>query len=431
MLYRSLALSLLVFCSVTLGASPSRSSPLTFGPLDGGRAAVQGVRIRALARASDGVLYAGGFGVAGDDAQPHPKNAPLGSVFLISRDHGTTWSMRSNPAPRGGQPVSRVWLDHTRWPPMFQVNQIAISPHDPKTIYAAGVNIAGFSHYLLRSRDGGRTWQDVLIWRRVIGPGGDWALTTNIVVTPATRHFLTNQLVRFGAAVAIDPRNPRRLYLGTETLGVLGSTDGGASWLYNPSSPIVGTGVSEQLAIDPYRPGTVYALVQGTTFSQFYRTDDGGATWRTLWHGDYASGLLLEGRTLYLVRSQEIDASLDRGRHWRPAVNVRTLPGLTHPIAVGSNRMSGLIVQALHRKGVWYVSQINLTVADVTGLYVTTNNGATWRLLTNGVRGPRGSLAGPVSDGSQTVIWVDDMAGTAVLLTASQVDGLYRWSLAP
>ena len=93
--------------------------------------------------------------------------------------------------------------------------------------------------------------------------------------------------------------------------------------------------------------------------------------------------------------------------------------------------MSGLVVQALHRKGVWYVSQINLTVADVTGLYATTNNGATWRLLTNGVRGPRGALAGPISDGSQTVIWVDDMAGTDVLLTASQVDGLYRWSLAP
>jgi len=430
MLYRSLALSLLVFCSLTLGASPSRSSPLAFGPLDGGRAAVQGVRIEALTRASDGVLYAGGFGVVGDDTQPHPQNAPWGSVFLISHDHGATWSMRSNPAPRGGAPVSRVWTDHTRWPPTFQVSQIAVLPHDPKTIYAAGANNAGVNHYLLRSRDGGRTWRDVLIWKRVIGPGGDWALTTNIVVTPATRHILANQLVRFGAAVAIDPRNPQRLYLGTETLGVLRSTDGGASWLYNPNSPSVAMGVSEQLMLDPHLPGTLYALVQGTTVAQLYRTDDGGATWRTLWHGDYASGLLLEGRTLYLVRSQEIDASLDRGRHWRPAVNVRTLPGLTHPIADGSNRLSGLVVQALHRKTAWYVIQDNQTVASVAGLYVTTTAGATWRLLTNGVRGSYGALSSAPRDGSQSVMWLVDAQGSLVLLTASYVDGLYRWSIA-
>jgi len=115
----------------------------------------------------------------------------------------------------------------------LRIYAIAVSPTyaRDRRIYLGlvGTDVTGFG--LVRSTNGGRTWRDVLIWKRIIGRGGDWMLTTNIVVTPATRRVLTNRLVRVGAALAIDPRAPHHLYLGTESLGVLRSLDGGASWL--------------------------------------------------------------------------------------------------------------------------------------------------------------------------------------------------------
>jgi hypothetical protein len=229
-------------------------------------------------------------------------------------------------------------------------------------------------------------------------------------------------------ALAIDPRNPRRLYLGTATAGVLRSTDGGTSWVYIPGSPSVLTGVAEQLLLDVHHPQTLYVLVQGTTFARLYRTDNGGTTWLLLWHGGYTSGLVLEKSMLYLVRSDGIYASTDRGSHWHLAVNPRTLPGFTDKTPFGP---AGLVVQAVHTQGIWYVVDDNAVKPALTGLFGTANAGMSWRLLTNGLRGPYGALADPPDDGSQTVIWIDTTVHPSILLTASHVDGLYRWSLAP
>lgn len=427
---RSWVLALVVSCSLLSGATPAQSLRITFRALDGGRAAVQDIRIRALVVAQNGTLYAGGMGTAsvvdasGNIVNPH---GPRGSAFLVSHDHGATWTIRLTPASA----LSPIWTDHTRWPINFTVYQMAVDPQHPRTIYAAGVTNGGSFHSFVRSPDGGRTWQDALSYKRFYLGGGKYTLQTNIIYTPATQVTIARLGRPVCTALVIDPHTPQHLYLGTATAGVLRSTDAGKSWLYNPSSPSVLTGVAEQLVIDPQHPQTLYALVQGTTFAQLYRTDNAGATWRELWHGDYASGLLLEGRTLYLARSDGVYASMDRGSHWHLAVNPRTLPGFTHPIAGGSSGIAGLVVQALHDGGTWFVIQDNLTVASVAGLYATTNSGATWHLLTNGARGPHGALSGPPSDGSQTVIWIDDRARPRVMLTASYGDGLYRWSIAP
>ena len=56
--------------------------------------------------------------------------------------------------------------------------------------------------------------------------------------------------------LAIDPRDARTIYLGTQT-GVIRSTDGGENWSA-VNSALPGISVSS-LAIDPQEPYSVYA----------------------------------------------------------------------------------------------------------------------------------------------------------------------------
>lgn len=72
--------------------------------------------------------------------------------------------------------------------------------------------------------------------------------------------------------LALDPRDPAVLYLGTVGSGAWKSADGGATWadLRLPEADVF------SLAVGP-ADGAVYA---GTEPSRLFRSDDGGATWR-------------------------------------------------------------------------------------------------------------------------------------------------------
>src|SRR4029077_19917794 len=68
-------------------------------------------------------------------------------------------------------------------------------------------------------------------------------------------------------------REPATLYAGIHDGGVLKSTDGGTTWTAASRGlpPFSGC----PLAIDPERPGTLYAEV----FGRLYKTSDAGAGW--------------------------------------------------------------------------------------------------------------------------------------------------------
>jgi len=424
---RRLLLPLLVFCPLLLGTAPTRS-PLAFAPLDGGQAAVQGVHVLAMASSPDGTLYAGGR----DTYDPRTPNQPnaygLGSVFMVSHDHGAHWTKHVSEEPPPGYVAHYPpWTDHTRWPANFTVFQLVVDASHPATIYAAGGSPVGRgsrgqTHLLLRSTDGGRSWTEILVRR--VNLNAKPPLVTNIVVTPATRQDLTYRLVYKAPALVIDPRDTRRLYLGTDALGVLRSMDGGTTWHYTPASPNVAAHVNEQLVLDSQHPTTLYVLVQDTTVAFLHRSDDGGIHWQKVWQGSYVSSIFLDGLILYLARGDGIYASIDRGLHWRLAVNARTLPGFTE---------AGLLDQALYdrRGNAWYVELESSANSRVDGLYATTNVGATWQLVSNGVRGAHGWLSGGVANENTSGLWLDSNGHPRVLFTASAVDGLFRWSVAP
>jgi photosystem II stability/assembly factor-like uncharacterized protein len=95
---------------------------------------------------------------------------------------------------------------------------------------------------------------------------------------PAPEYALEGSSAR---CIAIDPRDPQRVYVGTMDNGLWFSTDGGASWreaglsLYEPRVLSVAVSRSHQ------RSG-VSVVYAGTEPSNLYRTEDGGSTWQLL-----------------------------------------------------------------------------------------------------------------------------------------------------
>lgn len=199
----------------------SAPSPGPFKSTDGGaswRSANRGLPTGALAFAvnSEGILFAGTVLLGVQNG---------GGVYR-STDAGGLWTPASN-----GLSGKTVYA-------------LAVSPTDPRVVYAALAMEPAGAGGLFQSTDGGD------LWRR---------LTAGL---PSVNIL----------AIAIDPEHPATAYVGTRGSGVFKTTTGGASW-----APAAGTGgYVFALALDPTDPATVYA---GTTEGMFKSTDR-GATWQ-------------------------------------------------------------------------------------------------------------------------------------------------------
>jgi photosystem II stability/assembly factor-like uncharacterized protein len=123
------------------------------------------------------------------------------------------------------------------------VTAVAVHPLNADLAYATTIN-----NGLFKSTDGGVTW------------------------TPSNQGLAT----RAHYALALDPADPRRLYVGvagTAGTGLERSTDGGATWKTILSQFVA------QVVVAPSRPQTLY---EADGFDQIRRSDDGGDTWRVI-----------------------------------------------------------------------------------------------------------------------------------------------------
>ena len=81
--------------------------------------------------------------------------------------------------------------------------------------------------------------------------------------------------------VAMDPRDPDRVYVGTFDDGLVASADGGATWRGPEAGPedrrVLSVAVS-----DSHRRDGVGVAYAGTEPSNLYRSEDGGRTWLRL-----------------------------------------------------------------------------------------------------------------------------------------------------
>jgi photosystem II stability/assembly factor-like uncharacterized protein len=195
---------------------------------------------------------------------------------------------------------------------------IAISPHDHNTVYVG-------SQHVHRTTNGGQSWE-------VISPD----LTTNDPKLQEKTGGLTTEDVSptYAAvlfAIAESPMEPGVIWAGSNDGLVHITRDGGQSWENVtdriPDLPPLGT-VSN---IEPSRfaAGTAYLTVDfhqlGNTDPYVYKTEDFGATWRSLSKRiprsvfSYAHVVREDpsrAGLLYLGTENSVYASWDDGEHW-------------------------------------------------------------------------------------------------------------------
>lgn len=184
----------------------------------------------------------------------NPRNsASVGRGVYRTRDGGRTWS--------------KLGLEKTE-----HVHRILLHPSEPETAFVAALGTTWGENEergVFRTRDGGKTWQKVLYVDARTGCGD----------------------------LAMDPRNPDKLFAGMwehrrwpwsfrsggPGSGLHVTLDGGETWTRRGEPEGLPGGELGRigLAIAPSDPRVVYALVEAGK-SALLRSDDGGATFRTV-----------------------------------------------------------------------------------------------------------------------------------------------------
>ena len=205
-------------------------------------------------------------------------------------------------------------------------HSLAFSVTEPETVF--------FGHHggLLMSRNGGR----------------DWEATT-----------LNNA---DAMALAFPSSDPQIMYAAGHDV-FFKSTDGGKSW-ESISTNLPGLDI-HGFAVDPENASQVYAYVVGFGI---FGSQDGGSTWTLLSNSAPSSTFNLavgeNAETLYAAAGQAgLWQSQDGGRTWTAVQNIPD---------------SGAVAMAyVPANGRFYVT----TFGDLAGLYVSDDNGQSWKPL--------------------------------------------------
>jgi photosystem II stability/assembly factor-like uncharacterized protein len=268
------------------------------------------------------------------------------------------------------------------------VREIAVAPTAPNTIYAATTE--GF----FRSTDGGTTWT------RTPSNGFQSSFFTNdLVVDPTNAANVyvgessgvfkstdggnnwsrVSPTVIFGTvnSIRFDPATPTTIYIGARN-GVFKSTDSGSTWIEQNNFALPGTPNVLALAIDPTTPLTLYA---GTSGNGLFKSTNGGGVWTAMNSGmgggnpTVVSAIAIDPTNTATVYTGHGDAngpgginkSTNGGASWTP---------LTNGVPNGAVNVIAATSSAVY--------------ASVSGNSVikTTNGGTSWNKVETGLWSP-------------------------------------------
>jgi photosystem II stability/assembly factor-like uncharacterized protein len=222
------------------------------------------------------------------------------------------------------------------------VGVVTVDPSDPQVLWVGtGENSMWCEEYfgvgLLRSADGGRTWElrngtgnatlenlsafaSVVVDLRNPGHvvvGGRYADCVNgnyfwggLYTTTDAGLTWTRRLSGVGVSEIVqDPVNRDTWWAGAEHGGLYKSTDNGATWTVQTASGLPSGSVGRvEVALSPADPNFIYALFDDVDGSpQFWRSTDGGASWMRVANG----GAACDGQCSYnmVIRGHRTEPS--------------------------------------------------------------------------------------------------------------------------
>ena len=282
-----------------------------------------------------------------------------GASLLKSTDGGIVW----NPLP--AQP-----------PGFFGIDGLVESPLDPQRLYVS------FGTEVATSANGGASWAAVSTPAGGAGCGRVTALTAHPTVATG-------------------------LFIGCQNNGVHFTANVGApawtSWTAANALTANGTDPvqASEIAVHPGFPAT-NTLWTGTTDGGLFRTTNGGATWAAVNNGyqsaniralaahpldtNPAGAVVLAGLGDAFTTSQAIYKSSDGGTSWAPSLsglNAEQIRWMTiDPTTVDANPFTAenFTVYASGRS-----ERIPVSTSKDGGIYKSTDAGATWTTIDNGI----------------------------------------------
>ncbi len=308
------------------------------GPFRGGRTrAITGVpsqpNVFYIGAVNGGVWKSNDYGRTWDPIFDHEPTGSIGAIAVAPSDPNIVYVGSGEGLHRPDLSVgdgiykstnAGVTWKHLGLSEGQQISEMAVDPRDPNRLFVA---VAGHPYGpnpergIYRSTDGGQTFQKVLYKDENVG----------------------------GNDVEIDPSDPNIVYAtlwdsregpwedgqfnGTGG-GIFKSTDGGQTWKQ------LGGGLPDKIiqayiAIAPSNPKRLFATVAVGNSTEFYRSDDAGATWSTV-TTDPRPKIRIGGGDLCIARFDPKDPdiiyvvsivtwrSMDGGKTW---TGIRGAPG--------------------------------------------------------------------------------------------------------
>lgn len=222
-----------------------------------------------------------------------------------------------------------------------RVNFVYVDPTNPNTLYV-GTPAGG-------------------IWKS-INNGSSWVP-------------LSDELPQIGVSgIAVDHSNSNTIYIATGdkdasdtySIGVLKSTDGGATWNTTGLTFTNTTTLAGDLIMNPNDPNMLWAA----TSVGIYRTINAGATWTNEQPGDFSQGSLRvkpgDPNTVYAVSNNKFYRSTNAGD---------TFTTITSGLPFNSGRLL-LDVTPANANYVYILSAT--TAGALQGIYRSTNGGTNW-----------------------------------------------------
>ncbi|MEJ2008649.1 MAG: choice-of-anchor D domain-containing protein [Acidobacteriota bacterium] len=214
---------------------------------------------------------------------------------------------------------------------------------------------------------------------------------------PTTTPFAFNPVSGRVTALAVDPTNPKIVYLGGAEGGVWKSTDGGQTWTpLTDNQPSLAVG---SIAIDPENPQTIYVGTGEQDFANYnyagagiLKSTDGGSGWTQVKSvfvgpfgsdspycgGAYIGSIAVDpGNSQVILAAATFDCSLgsgiyrstDGGASWSEVLGSTQTPYL----------VTSLVFDPTNGNNV-YAAVAASSSSDLDGIWKSTNAGLNWTL---------------------------------------------------